>query len=210
MPKSLLKFAAQIELPLTPAQAEQLVAYARCVWEKKDVLNLTSAQTFEEVLSRHICDGLVAAKQVEKLGLSAAQLADVGAGCGYIGMTLAVALPQATVTLVESLEKRCKFMNWAALQTGIPNVHIKQTRLGQGTQFAFDLVTERAMGTLPDIIRICLAAVKAGGIFMPFQGESPQLGQLPLIEAQLVEDNIYQLPQDSKTRHLILFRKNNA
>ena len=210
MPKSLLEFAAQIGLSLTTAQAEQLVKYARCVWEKKDFLNLTSAQTFQEVLARHICDGLLAAKQVEKEGLATAQLADVGAGCGYIGMTLAIALPHAKVTLIESLEKRCKFMNWAALQDGIPNVHIQQTRLGQGTQFAFDLVTERAMGTLPDIIRICLEAVKAGGLFMAFQGENPQLVQLSPTEATLVEDVAYQLPQDSKTRHLILFRKNHA
>ena len=210
MPKSLLEFAGQIGLSLTTTQVEQLVAYARCVWEKKDFLNLTSAQTFEEVLSRHICDGLVAAKQVEKLGLCGAQLADVGAGCGYIGMTLAVTLPQAKVTLIESLERRCKFMNWAALQTAIPNVQVKQARLGQGTRFSFDLVTERAMGTLPDIIRICLDAVTAGGIFMAFQGENPQSVQDLSLNATRIEDKAYQLPQDSKTRHLVLFRKNNA
>lgn len=208
MPKSLLKFAAQLSLPLTQAQAEQLVAYAWCVWEKKDFLNLTSAQTFEEVLSRHICDGLVAAAQVHKLGLCNAQLADVGAGCGYIGMTLTIALPQAHVTLVESLEKRCKFMNWAALQTGITNARVKQARLGQGTNFAFDLVTERAMGTLPDIVEICLDAVKDGGIFMAFQGENPQTAAV--CTGKFVEDRAYQLPCDTKTRHLILFRKEHA
>lgn len=210
MPKNLLEFAAQIGLPLTTAQAKQLVAYAQCVWEKKDLLNLTSAQCFEEILSRHICDGLVAAKQVAKLGFYTAQLADVGAGCGYIGMTLAIALPQAQITLIESLEKRCKFMNWAALQTQTSNVRIKQTRLGQGTNFAFDLVTERAMGTLPDIIHICLNALKAGGIFMAFQGENPQTAQIPQIEGKFIEDYRYQLPQDSRTRHLILFRKDHA
>ena len=101
-------------------------------------------------------------------------------------------------------------MNWAALQTGISNVTIKQARLGQGTNFAFDLVTERAMGTLPDIIGICLAAVKAGGIFMAFQGENPQMPETVPADGQFIEDQSYQLPRDNKTRHLILFRKNNA
>ena len=132
MPKSLLKYAAQLGLPLTLPQAEKLVAYAQCVWDKKNQLNLTSAQTFEEVLARHICDGLTAAARVHALGLTHAQLADVGAGCGYIGMTLAVALPHAQITLVESIEKRCKFMNWAAMQAAISNVYVKQARLGQG------------------------------------------------------------------------------
>ena len=208
MPKSLLKYAAQLGLPLTLPQAEKLVAYAQCVWDKKNQLNLTSAQTFEELLARHICDGLTAAARMHALGLTHAQLADMGAGCGYIGMTLAVALPHAQITLVESIEKRCKFMNWAAMQTAISNVHVKQARLGQGTHFAFDLVTERAMGTLPDIMGICMGAVKAGGIFMAFQGENPQTAQVA--PTPLVEDFTYQLPGDSITRHLVVFRKENA
>lgn len=210
MSKSLLKFAEQIGLSLSQTQAEKLIAYARCVWDKNNLLNLTSAATFEEVLSRHICDGLMAAARVQQMGLAQAQLADVGAGCGYIGMTMAIALPQAQVTLVESLEKRCKFMNWAALQTGIANVHIKQARLGQGTNFSFDLVTERAMGTLVDIIHICLDAVKVGGGFMAFQGENPQTVQIQVPQTKLIQDYSYQLPCDTKTRHLVLFRKENA
>ncbi len=210
MPKSLLKFATRLGFPLTPQQADKLVSYARCVWEKKDFLNLTSAATFEEVLSRHICDGLTAAVYVQQMGLGTAKLADVGAGCGYIGLTLAIALPQAHVTLVESLEKRCRFMNWAAMQTGITNITVKQARLGQGTHFAFDLVTERAMGTLPDIAEICLQAVKAGGFFLAFQGENPQTAQVRTELGQFVKDISYQLPGDNKTRHLVLFKKNYA
>lgn len=210
MPKNLLNYAQKIGMTLTDFQVQQLVKYAQCVWEKKDFLNLTSAQNFEEVLTRHICDGLTAAAQVQRLKLATAQLADVGAGCGYIGMTMAIALPQAQVTLVESLEKRCKFMNWAAMQTGITNTHVKQARLGQGTDYAFDFVTERAMGTLPDIIEICLGALKEGGIFAAFQGENPQTKQVHTPHGKCIEDYAYQLPCDSRTRHLILFRKEHA
>lgn len=204
MPKTLINFAEKLALPLTVAQAEKLVAYARCVWEKKDFLNLTRASCFEEVLQRHICDGLVAAAQIQTYcnALSAPQLADVGAGCGYIGMTVAVALPHAHVTLVESLEKRCKFMNWAALRAGISNVSVANARLGQGTSFAFDAVTERAMGQLQDIFTICMHAVKPGGYFMAFQGEHPQrTGQAPLLQLP------YSLPCDNQPRYLLVFKR---
>ena len=208
MHKKLTNYAAQIGLPLTQAQGEKLVAYARCVWDKKDLLNLTSAATFDEVLRRHICDGLTAAAEMQKYfpAQTALQLADMGAGCGYIGMTLAVALPQAHVTLVESLEKRCKFMNWAALTAGISNVTVKNARLGQGTHFAFDAVTERAMGQLPDIFEICIGAVKPGGIFMAFQGVHPQevTGHVPLVQQS------YTLPGDNTPRYLVLFKKSYA
>lgn len=204
MQKMLINFAATLGLPLTPAQTEKLLAYAQCVWEKKDFLNLTSAQTFEEVLTRHLCDGLVAAAQLQTYckELPAPQLADVGAGCGYIGMTVAVALPQAHVTLVESLEKRCKFMNWAALTAGIGNITVKNARLGQGTHFAFDALTERAMGQLPDIFDICTEAVKPGGHFMAFQGACVQsVTQKPVAQIP------YTLPCDNHPRYLLVFKK---
>ena len=61
MPKRLLNFAAQISLPFSQAQAEKLLAYAQCVWEKKELLNLTSVSDFDEMINRHLCDGLAAA-----------------------------------------------------------------------------------------------------------------------------------------------------
>lgn len=204
MQKILTNFAAQIGLPLTLAQAEQLTAFAQCVWEKKDFLNLTSAQSFEEILRRHLCDGLVAAAHLQTLckEMPAPKLADAGAGCGYIGMTVAVALPHAHVTLIESLEKRCKFMNWAALTASISNVSVKNARLGQGTQFSFDALTERAMGQLPDIFDSCMGAVKPGGYFIAFQGAAPQtVKQAPLTQIP------YALPCDNHPRYLVVFKK---
>ena len=205
MQKKLINFAQQSGLPLTPAQAEKLLAFATCVWEKKDFLNLTSAQSFEEVIQRHLCDGLAVAAYIQRVcqAVSAPQRADAGAGCGYIGMTVAVALPRAHVTLIESLEKRCKFMNWAALTVGIPNVRIKNARLGQGTLFSFDALTERAMGQLPAIFDSCISAVKPGGYFIAFQGAHPQaVGQAPVAQIP------YTLPCDNQPRYLVVFKKN--
>lgn len=208
MQKVLTDFAAQRGLTLTPAQAQTLLAYGRCVWEKKDVLNLTSAQSFEEVVTRHLCDGLVAAAAVQALAPHAQQLADAGAGCGYIGMTLAAVLPHTHVTLIESLERRCKFMNWAALTARIANVTVKNVRLGQAAPFAFDALTERAMGPLPDIAPLCLAAVKPGGIFLAFQGKAPQTPACP--GAACLTPLLYTLPCDKQPRFLVPFKKDYA
>ena len=213
MPADLRPFAASLGLTLTQAQHDQLAAYAACVWAKKDFLNLTSVGDETEIFTRHLADGLVAAAKIQAIcrvkQLQHITLADVGAGAGYIGFTLAVALPFAQVTLVESLEKRCRFMNWAALQSHIP-VHIKQARLGQGKTQTFDFVTERAMGQLPDILAICMEAVSPNGFFIAFQGEHPQAQdcKLPQNTILLGVEN-YKLPlSDNKKRHLVLFGKN--
>ncbi len=203
LPKKLLDFASQLNISLTALQQEQLAMYAQCVWQKKELLNLTAVQSLQEIYTRHLADGLAVAAYMrcffDKRQVAAPQLADMGAGCGYIGIALAIAWPQAHITLVESLEKRCKFMHWAILQTGLSNVTVCHARLGQGTQFAFDAVTERAMGALPDIFTDCINAVKPNGLFVAFQGEHPQTEQVP---GGVFDLHAYQLPFDKKTRFL--------
>ena len=211
MLKTLTDFAKTLNLPLTQTQAEKMLAYANLVWGKKDFLNLTSAADLNEVITRHICDGLTAAAKINGLihakKVASPQAADVGAGAGYIGITVALALPEIQVTLVESIEKRCSFMNWALMQLGVKNAKVKQARLGQGTAFSFDFVTERAMGQLPDILEICLGALKPGGVFIAFQGEHPQADMCHPEKYQgiLLGVERYTLPDDGKKRHLALF-----
>lgn len=212
--KKLTDFAQSVCLPVSEEQAKLLVAYAERVWQKKDFLNLTSAADLQEVLSRHICDGLAGAAKVYAMsrvkGLETFTLADVGSGAGYIGLTMAISLPQAQITLVESIEKRCSFMNWAIMNLGLKNVKVKNARLGQHGHFQFDFVTERAMGQLPDLLGICLSAVRPGGVFMAYQGEHPQADQTDPAKygAQLLGVEKYTLPADDKKRHFALFGKN--
>lgn len=207
MPKKLLNFAAAQGLPFSPAQAEKLLAYARCVWAKKDTLNLTSVSDFDEVITRHVCDGLAAAAYIHQQGRACTELADAGAGCGYIGFALATAFPSAQITLLESLEKRCQFMNWAALKAGFANVHVQNVRLGQAKPGPFDVVTERAMGPLETVLPLCTATLKPGGIFLAFQSEiaRPQ----PLCAGvHAAQPHCYTLPGETKPRYLAVYQKN--
>lgn len=216
MQNRLIDFAQTLGLPLTNAQADALLKYAGLVLQKKDFLNLTGAADLQEIVGRHLCDGLVAAAKINAVskvkGMETFAAADAGAGAGFIGLTLAAALPQSHVTLIESIEKRCAFMNWAALNAGIKNVKIKNARLGQNAKWEFDFVTERAMGQLPDILGVCLAAVKPGGVFIAYQGEHPQADQTDPAKygARLMGVERYTLPADGgKKRHLALFAKND-
>ena len=66
MQKKLLDFAAEIGLDLSENAATLLVQYAGLVWQKKDMLNLTSVADENEIITRHICDGLTAAAFIAK------------------------------------------------------------------------------------------------------------------------------------------------
>lgn len=214
MRKTLKDFAAARGLSLTEEQLELLEKFVMLVWQKKDFLNLTSAADTNEVFTRHICDGLAGAAKINALaqerGLDAFEAADAGAGAGYIGIVTAAVLPHSRVTLVESIEKRCAFMNWALLNLGIKNARVKNARLGQGTDFAFDFMTERAMGKLEDILGVCTGALKSGGTFIAYQAGEEESRRAPAAKygAAFAGTEAYTLPQDDKTRYLALFTKN--
>ena len=211
MQNKMREFAASLGLELNAQQTQQLAAYAELVWEKKGFLNLTSVADKEEIFTRHICDGLAAAaffKQAagEKKAFS---LADMGSGAGYIGLACAVALPQARVSLVDSLEKRCSFLNWAVLKLGLKNVSVVCMRLGQKQTGPFDFVTERAMGQINDILPLVACAVKEGGLFAAYQSQPAQADRALAERFGLMEKEpvAYTLPGEEKARYLAVFAK---
>ena len=213
MPQSLIKFASSLSLELSASQVDKLVQYANRVWQKKDFLNLTSADSLQEVFNRHICDGLQGAACLAQLahakGLDSFSVTDAGAGAGYIGLVLAIASPNARVTLVESIEKRCAFMNWVILNVGIKNAQVKNARLGQHTLEQTDFVTERAMGQLADILPLCLQITKVGGNFVAYQGQPPQLTQnmAQHTDGKMVQLLPYTLPTERRERYLAVFER---
>lgn len=214
MQSKLTDFAARQGLSLPSDAAERLVSYAQLVWQKKDFLNLTSVADLEEIITRHVCDGLAAAAlfaqcAAEKENFS---VADMGSGAGYIGLSIATALPQAQVSLVESLEKRCSFLNWAVLKLGLKNVSVRQVRLGQTPLPPFDFVTERAMGQLNDILPLVAPCVAPGGLFAAYQSQPDQAAAALVTRCGLkaLPAQAYQLPGEQKERYLALFTRTDA
>ncbi|MBO7237907.1 MAG: 16S rRNA (guanine(527)-N(7))-methyltransferase RsmG [Elusimicrobiaceae bacterium] len=212
MQKKLLDFAAKLKLNLTENAVALLVQYADLVWQKKESLNLTSVADQEEIITRHICDGLVAAAFIapHAKGKTNFSVADMGSGAGYIGLTVAIALPHIQVSLVESLERRCAFLNWVSMKLGLKNVTVVNIRLGQQTVGTFDAVTERAMGKLNDILPLVAPAVKAGGNFVAYQSMKGEADKNLLMHLQLQEQRAlaYNLPGENKERYLAVFSKN--
>ncbi len=212
MQKRLSEFAAELGLELTEKSTILLLQYADLVWQKKEQLNLTSVTDKEEILTRHICDGLVAAAYIAKYDAAdqaAFTAADMGAGAGYIGMTLGIALPHIGVSLVESLERRCAFLNWAIMKLGIQNVTVINIRLGQQAAGCFDVVTERAMGQLADVLPLIGPSVKEGGRFLAYQSSLDNCEGKLLVRSQLQEEPpyAYKLMQETKERYLRVFVK---
>lgn len=212
MRKKLTDFAAGLQLTLSDGQLDCLRRYADLVWNKKDFLNLTSVDAVEEIYTRHLADGFVAASKISQLckgDYINRQAADAGAGAGYIGFVLSILLEGISVTLIDSLEKRCSFMNWVIFKLGLSDVKVVHARVGEKQLGPFDFVTERAMGQINDILPICASLVKPEGYFLAYQGESSHADPALLKKLGLTqpERREYYLPADEKKRFLTVFKK---
>ncbi len=211
MQKRLLDFASKLGLVLTEKSVILLLQYADLVWQKKDMLNLTSVVDKNEIITRHICDGLAAAAFIAPkiAGKNDFSIADMGSGAGYIGLTIAIVLPDLQVSLIESLERRCAFLNWASMKLGLKNVTVVNIRLGQQKVGPFDIVTERAMGKINDILPLVSSTVKTGGSFIAYQSCKKEADNALLRQLAMQEqpEFVYRLPAEDKERYLAVFDK---
>jgi 16S rRNA (guanine527-N7)-methyltransferase len=132
--------------------------------------SITTVRDPERGVDLHVADSL-AGLAVPALR-NARTIADLGTGGGFPGLALAAVLPQAQVTLVESVGKKCKFLRRAADDVGLDNVRIVNARAeawrdGLGTQ---DVVTARALAPLNVVVEYAAPLLLDGGAFIAWKG----------------------------------------
>jgi 16S rRNA (guanine527-N7)-methyltransferase len=121
----------------------------------------------------HVADSLTGL-EVPAVG-AASRIADVGAGAGFPGLVLAVALPEARVDLIESVGRKCEFMRRAGEGAEIPNATVRNTRsedwaAGEGRD-AYDVVTARAVGRLSTLAELASPLLKPNGVLVAWKGK---------------------------------------
>lgn len=110
--------------------------------------------------------------------ITARRLADIGAGAGFPGLALALALPQAQVDLIESVTRKCDFMTEAIAGVGIGNATPRCIRAEDwarsdppaGGRDAYDAVCARAVGPLPLLVELASPLLAADGRLIAWKG----------------------------------------
>jgi 16S rRNA (guanine527-N7)-methyltransferase len=120
----------------------------------------------------HVADSLTGLEVAELR--EARRIADVGAGAGFPGLVLAVALPAAQVDLIESVARKCEFMRRAAEAAGIANASVLNTRSEdlaavEGRE-AYDAVSARAVGRLSTLAELASPLLKPNGVLVAWKG----------------------------------------
>ncbi|HEY4778105.1 MAG TPA: 16S rRNA (guanine(527)-N(7))-methyltransferase RsmG [Solirubrobacterales bacterium] len=163
----------------------------------------------------HVADSLTGL-EVEELA-QAGRIADVGAGAGFPGLALAVALPDAQVDLIESVTRKCAFMRRAIAAAGIANASVLDTRSedlasAEGRE-AYDVVTARAVGRLSTLAELASPLLKPNGALIAWKGKRDEEEERQLANAS---EPLAMTPRQildvgsragSKHRHLHVIRK---
>jgi 16S rRNA (guanine527-N7)-methyltransferase len=124
----------------------------------------------------HVVDSLTGLEVAELR--SASRIADIGAGAGFPGLVLAVALPEANVDLIESVGRKTAFIAEAAGAAGIANARAITARAEDvareeppaGGRGAYDVVTARAVGRLSTLAELASPLLKESGVLVAWKG----------------------------------------
>jgi 16S rRNA (guanine527-N7)-methyltransferase len=137
--------------------------------ERASVSSVVDARAWQV----HVVDSLTGLEVPELR--EARRIADIGAGAGFPGLVLAVALPAARVELIESVGRKCEFMRQAVEAAAITNATVRNLRseewaAGEGRE-SYDVVTARAVGRLSTLAELASPLLEPGGVLVAWKGK---------------------------------------
>ncbi|HFG5554141.1 TPA: 16S rRNA (guanine(527)-N(7))-methyltransferase RsmG, partial [Salmonella enterica] len=188
-------------ISLTDHQKTQLVAYVDMLHKWNKAYNLTSVRDPAEMVVRHILDSIVVAPY-----LQGQRFIDVGTGPGLPGIPLAIVLPDAHFTLLDSLGKRVRFLRQVQHELKLENITPVQSRVeAYPSEPPFDGVISRAFASLNDMVSWCHHLPGEKGRFYALKGQLPEdeIASLPDdFSVESVEK--LRVPQLEGERHLVI------
>ena len=193
----------------------KLNIYCNFLLEYNTHTNLTAINEEEEVYLKHFYDSLTIVKVID---LNSAQnLLDIGTGAGFPGMVLKIFYPNLNVTLVDSNNKKIKFLEELKSKLNIENVAIINARIEDITKNnlnKFDVVTSRAVVNLPVLAELSLPLVKKNKYFVAMKGsnkEEIENGKYAIskLKAKIIKEEVFELYKNTGTRTLLCVQKLN-
>ena len=163
--------AARLGLCLTEAQLAQFETFGRALLEKNKVMNLTAITDPEAVARLHFADCLTLLTAADLKGKA---VIDVGCGAGFPGVPLKLAEPTIRLTLLDSLQKRVRWLDETLTAMGVQAECVAARAEEFSAREQYDIAVSRAVARLNILAELCLPFVRVGGAFLAMKGAAAQ------------------------------------
>lgn len=162
----------KIGIILTDNQKKQFDQYYRLLVEWNKVMNLTGIVDYDEVNLKHFTDSLTIVKVIDMEKIRC--IIDVGTGAGFPGIPIKIVYPHVKVILLDSLNKRIKFLNTVIDELELSDIHAVHGRaedMARKEEYRekFDLCVSRAVSNLSTLSEYCLPFLRINGFFVSYK-----------------------------------------
>lgn len=214
--EKLQKRAKKEEITLTQEQLAQFETFYHMLMETNKSMNLTAITEEDEVIEKHFIDSLSCVRLLDMSRIHTC--IDVGTGAGFPGIPLKIVYPEIEFVLVDSLNKRIRFIDAvreALGLTGLTAIHGRAEDLARDKNLraSFDLCVSRAVANLNVLSEYCIPFVRTNGYFISYKGkkglEEVQNAEkcMELLGSKIEEVREFHLEEDDADRWLVKIKK---
>jgi len=211
--------AKEYSVHLNEDQLHNFLKYKEILLEWNKKMNLTAIVEDRDVVLKHFIDSLSIMPYIKGFfgERNSLELIDVGTGAGFPGIPVKISAPEVNVTLLDSLEKRVKFLGEVIKELGLSGIsalHGRAEDYGMKAEYRekFDISVARAVANIPVLLEYCLPFTKVGGMFIAMKGSSTEeikdsKKALDILGAEIEDIKETVLPFSDIKRNIILIRK---
>lgn len=203
----------KINITLTNNQLEQLEKYYEMLVEYNKVMNLTGITDHDQVFLKHFYDCLTLSKIIDLT--QEETLCDIGTGAGFPGLVIKICFPNLKVVLLDSLNKRTKFLSDVINELKLDNIEVVHTRAEEyalKNRNKFDVTTARAVAHLSTLLEYSIPMTKQNKYFIALKANVDEEikeidNALKCLNTKIEEKIEFNLPVENSNRTIIKFKK---
>ncbi|HHV28522.1 16S rRNA (guanine(527)-N(7))-methyltransferase RsmG [Acetivibrio mesophilus] len=210
----LIEGASGFGVDLNEEQVDKFFTYKDVLKEWNSKMNLTAIEDDREIILKHFIDSISICPIIKD---KKSTLIDVGTGAGFPGIPVKIAFPDIKIKLMDSLEKRTKFLDEVIEKLSLKEisaVHSRAEDKGIASDYRekYDISTARAVANLPVLLEYCLPFVRVGGLFIAMKGSSTEEIEnskkaLDILGGKIEDILEFTLPFSDIKRNVVIIKK---